>query len=659
MSFSGGGTTDGGVSRRRLLFLGAAGTLGVVFARMLDPVFRNKDVSAPATPDPHAHGDPTAEGTPAANDASTVETQVAGLVTRRWSDPQTWQGKLPGPGDVAKIDSAVLLDMNPSVGGLVIGPAGSLTFDPGNDRTLTSKGNVIVRGRLVMRPKNSGVLHKIRITGSNESAFKGGGAVPVNSDTGLWVVGHGVLDIAGTAKRGWARAAGSVAKGAKSIALASTPSGWRVGDEVAIAPTSAPSNRHHAEYDYATIKSISGKKITLSKPTRYVHPRVSVGLGKAYSAEVLNLTRNVQVEGKSGGRVHIFINSGKKQSLRFFAARYVGARKGSKGVLGRYGVHFHMVGNASRGSLVEGAVVRDAGHHAFVAHASHGVTFRDCVSHNTMDEAYWWDPGAGNATRDVLYDRCVASLVHTNDNEFRLAGFWLGHGEGNRAIGCVATGIDGQKNAAGFSWPENPGPRTDGTVWGFKDCVAHNNKVNGIFVWQNNNGKSVISDFVAYHNGRSGIEHGAYKNNYVFKDSILYGNGQAGAFVHAVSGGEIPLVFSKVLFDAAGRSSYAIIFERHTAPPGQPTEVTGCTFKGYTKAAFGFVAESAKIPDTVDVVGCTYAANEFWLESAIDPASVIRVQDPKHGALALRRKDQPGVYTPDWNASVTPIAKFA
>ena len=42
--------------------------------------------------------------------------------------------------------------------------------------------------------------------------------------------------------------------------------------------------------------------------------------------------------------------------------------------------------------------------------------------------------------------------------------------------------------------------------------LSHNNKVNGIFVWQNNPGKSVIDRFVAYHNGKAGIEHGAYKN---------------------------------------------------------------------------------------------------------------------------------------------------
>jgi hypothetical protein len=276
-----------------------------------------------------------------------------------------------------------------------------------------------------------------------------------------------------------------------------------------------------------------------------------------------------------------------------------------------------------------------------------------------MDEAYWWDPGAGNATRDVLYDRCVASLVHTNASDFRLAGFWLGHGEGNRARDCVAVGVEGSKSSSGFTWPEHPGTKGDGTVWGFSDCVAHNNKVNGIFVWQNNSGKSVIDDFVAYHNGRSGIEHGAYKNNYFYRDSILYANGEAGAFVHAVSGGEVPLGFHNVLFDGAGRNGYAIIFERHTAPPGRPTQITDSTFRGYTKAAFGFIAESAKNPDTVDVVDCTYAGNEFWLDAAIDPDSLIRVQDPTHGALALRRKDQPGVYNAKWNASVTPISKFA
>jgi hypothetical protein len=147
---------------------------------------------------------------------------------------------------------------------------------------------------------------------------------------------------------------------------------------------------------------------------------------------------------------------------------------------------------------------------------------------------------------------------------------------------------------------------------------------------------------------------------YQYKNSTLYGNGFAGAHVHAVSGDVAALTFANVVFDGLGKNQHAIVFERHVASPNRPTKVTDCTFKGYTKAAFGFLEEKGKSPDTVDVVGCSFAANEFWLSNQIDPASLIRVQDAKLGTIALRRFDQlPGTYNAKWNARVTPIGKFA
>src|SRR3989338_10373715 len=69
-----------------------------------------------------------------------------------------------------------------------------------------------------------------------------------------------------------------------------------------------------------------------------------------------------------------------------------GEGRGSDFVLGRYALHFHMSGENNRGVVVEGVVARDIGSHAFVPHASHGITFRDTLSYNTAETPYWWDP---------------------------------------------------------------------------------------------------------------------------------------------------------------------------------------------------------------------------------------------------------------------------
>jgi hypothetical protein len=491
----------------------------------------------------------------------------------------------------------------------------------------------------------------------------------LDSDVGLWVVDGGILDTVGSSKRAWTRASGSIARGATSIALEADPTGWRVGDEVAITPTLAPTTSgHHAAYDLATIRSISGRTIRLSSATRYTHPRVTVASGRQYGAEVLNLTRNVRIEGMPGGRVHIFIHAEKQQSIRSVAIRYVGPRHGPGrgGVLGRYGLHFHIVGSATRGSLVEGVVVRDTGNHSFVPHASDGVTFRECIAHNVMEEAFWWDPGQGNGSVGVVYDRCVASLVHADPDSraSRLAGFWLGHGTVNRAVGCISVGVSGGTHASGFIWPESP---TSGRlvdehgVWRFDGNVAHNNKSDGIFVWQNNNGPTLVENFVAYHNGAFGIEHGAYKNSYRYHDSVLYGNKAAAVVLHAVAGAGAPsLELRNVTCDGAGLSDYLILFKRHPQPAGRPTAIRGCTFRGYRRSALGLTDSTpGRGPDVVDLVDCRFYGNEMWLADGLLVATLIRVQDSSNGTLAVRRSDQSGTYRPEWNARVTPISGFA
>jgi hypothetical protein len=288
---------------------------------------------------------------------------------------------------------------------------------------------------------------------------------------------------------------------------------------------------------------------------------------------------------------------------------------------------------------------------------SHGITFTDCISHNTFEEAYWFDPkrGAGKRrapdTHDVLYDRCVASLVRT-DPPFRaqLSGYFLGAGTGNAARNCVAVGVRGRKTSSGFFWPK----RSEGGPWIFEDCLAHNTAADGIFAYQNESSAHVISRFIAYHNTRVGIEHGAYKNRYLYEDSTLYGNLEAAVVIHALSDPSPHIRMNRLLCDGAGLSDHAVVMTRHFID-GEPVEINGCTFRGYNKAAFACTYNGNPIADRATVTDCTFEANQFWLESGIHPETEIRVHDPLLGNIMLRRWDQPGVLQPEWNASVSPI----
>ena len=197
----------------------------------------------------------------------------------------------------------------------------------------------------------------------------------LDSDVGLWVVDDGSMDLAGAARLPWTLAVGDVPAGVDAIEVRDDPAGWQVGDEIVLTPTTPPTTEGHAEaYDVRTIASIDGRTIGLADPVTHDHPAIASARETFPPAEVLNLTRNVQIEGTPEGRAHVFIRSNSPQSIRHVQIRHVGPRRpaadATEPVLGRYGLHFHMSHEGSRGSLVEGVVVRECGNHAFVPHMS-------------------------------------------------------------------------------------------------------------------------------------------------------------------------------------------------------------------------------------------------------------------------------------------------
>ena len=367
--------------------------------------------------------------------------------------------------------------------------------------------NVVVEGTLRMRPGST-----LRFVNVNESAFVGGGMDPLASDVGLWVMGEGVLDAQGTPKAAWNRTGWD-------------PS-WHQGDEVLLAPWSLGDSGGFAPYHGGSVPR--------------AHPSVP-------ATEVLNLARDVVIEGAPGGRSHVFVRSMKPQTIRHVLVRHVGPRKGGMKVAGRWGLHFHHMHEHARGSVVEGVVVRDSGSHAFVAHLSHGITFRDCIAYNVQEDAYWWDPRThdlpktsppDNFTNDTTYERCVAALVLPGDDPGgqRLCGFNLGQGTvalSNRAVGCLAVGVLGGKSSSGFAWVED----TQGEPWSMVDNVSHNNVAHGLFTWQNlsMDRLHVFERFTAYRNGNAGMALGAYEGNWVSRDALLVENQSSGILQHARS----------------------------------------------------------------------------------------------------------------------------
>lgn len=643
------------LSRRRFLVLGGAVAGGSLLVIWL----REALSTGPGTSG--SQGNRSNVATTAGSPGSTTA-PADGL--QKWSDAATWADGVPTPGSVVSVDKPIVLDIDAQVAGLTITATGSVTFDPATSRTLVSSGNVVVRGRLVLKPAAADLTHTITFAGVDERIFAGDGMEPLDTDVGLWIMDNGTVDLAGTPKLAWTRAGSALTAGTTEIELQDEPAGWRSGDELVITPTGLSRGETSGDgFETAAVESVSGRTVRLHRALRRDHPTVDAGGMRTMTAEVLNVTRNVRIEGSPKGRAHIMVHSARPQSIRQAALRYLGPRQPgdefTQGVLGRYALHFHLCEDGSRGSVVEATVVRDAGNHAFVPHTSHGVTFRDCISFDTYDEPYWWDQApntrtAGPPTDDTAYVNCVAALVRVDPpfRGYRLSGFVLGRGRGNVARGCVAVGVQGSGDASGFHWPEG----SQG-VWTFADCVAHNN-VNGIFTWQNTSDVHTIADFVAYHNHESGISHGAYGNPYLYRDVILHGNAAGAVRVHAVSRDD-GLRFVNLICDGAGQSDYLVVAAKHVFDGAVPSRFTGCRFTGARKAAFGLTyegADGAGAADLMEITGCTFTGNEFWLADDINPGTELRVRDRTHGSLLVRRSDQPGELNVAWNGRVTAVS---
>src|SRR5438552_11940194 len=100
------------------------------------------------------------------------------------------------------------------------------------------------------------------------------------------------------------------------------------------------------------IRAIDGTRLTLSAPLEHEH--LGTGL---YRGEIANLSRNVIVESAEPKkeRGHTMYHRHSAGSISYAEFRHLG----KEGVLGRYSLHYHLVGDTMRGSSFVGASIWD------------------------------------------------------------------------------------------------------------------------------------------------------------------------------------------------------------------------------------------------------------------------------------------------------------
>ena len=193
----------------------------------------------------------------------------------------------------------------------------------------------------------------------------------------------------------------------------------------------------------------------------------------------------------------------------------------------------------------------------------------------------------------------------------------MGAGSGNVCVDSVATGVQGGKDSSGFQWPEQTNNNIGGNVWTFDGCIAHNNKAHGIFTWQNDNSVHPVKNFVAYGNGDSGIDHGAYVNRYHYEGMTLTDNGSFCIQSHALGKGDESIIFEDIT------ATEPLMIGRHTLEGG-PVIYKNCKFPSV------LVDEGNKLPSTQRFENCGVTPDDFDMVSI---ASGTRLEILEGGAL--------------------------
>lgn len=649
-----------------------------------------------------ATSSPTATSTPVPTPAPTVGTCLP------WSSPAAWpMGRAPTLADAVTIQAgrSVCLDALDNVAGSLV-VEGELTKVGGDPVMLTVAGNLHCRGAGTVRiPNGNNARTVIQFNVNSEAQFVGRGDVVLASDVGLWATNGCRLDVNGQPKTAWTRLGNQAAAGATIVTVLAATN-WQIGDELVVMPSGPASvtgetwSPHATAFDEVRIAAIAGLTVTLDRPLTYAHPSAQVRPGVWYAAEVANLTRTVEIRGRPGEcatarvpacralRSHVWVMNDRPVAhrLSYVSLRWLGPQQCDRGPceirgqnnliedLGRYPAHFHKNGDNSRGTLIEGVVVRDFGAHAIVPHDSHGITVRDVVMYDGYGDGLWWDNyGTMPDPRpveprdlQVLHTLAAAIKFIPIFRGFTLTGFFVGRQTGNIYRDNAAVGILGNGTCSGFEWPEFSHAVAD-----FMGAnVAHNTNCTGLFAWQNDELRHVIEGFVAFHNRWAGILHGAYVNLYEYRNVTLYANGDgspAGSNVelHAQShpnreadGGGSQQIWVNVYMDAAGRP-WNVRTDAHAVAGAQPVLFFGGTMTGASRANINLTATptvSGSFQDWIRVVGVAMAGVRYWVNDNVHADSRIVDDDLR---VTVWRRDQAarcpnGVPRPDWNAWVCP-----
>jgi cell surface hyaluronidase len=446
----------------------------------------------PSDGEPVPDQEPTPDGeTPDGETPETPDPEIeATATTVKWSDPSSWGSRgLPKAGENVEIPkgTAMLLDVSPpELKGLVVN--GALVF-ANTDINLTAEW-IMVHGRLELgvplQPYTSKAV--ITLTGADEDVLSMGMGGRV-----LGVMDGGTLVMVGQKRISWTKLNATANKGDRTITLAKTVD-WQAGDSIVIASTDFA-------YDQAEtfkIQSISGTTVTLDKPLQYMHyGGVQTYNGKRVDqrAEVGLLTRNIVIQGrmasaadKFGG--HVMVMTGGRAFVN--SAEFV--NMGQENKMGRYPIHWHMMGDSSRGQYVRNSSIYNSFNRCVTIHGSNGVKVQNNVAYNIPGHCFFLEDGAEidnliehNLAMKINEPASGKNLLPSDVGFLGPAAYWITHPK-NIVRNNVAAGSQG--TGFWYAFPEHPtGPSANTAIFNrytplgeSKNNVAHSNNDDGFHI---------------------------------------------------------------------------------------------------------------------------------------------------------------------------------
>ena len=339
---------------------------------------------------------------PAVGTAAATEGAVYEYVDL-WSSCTTWGGApctIPGldtTGESVWIQPGqrIMLDCDVDIYMLVV--QGTLEFDR-KDINLDARYVFVMDGRFTVGTEQAPFLQKAVITlhgGPVSTEIPVYGAKTLSCRfCSLDLHGKPVLD-----GRTHVKLAQTAPAGASELLL-QEPIGWDPGSEIVVTSTAA--NGTLEEFDMLIIDSVTnnGLRIVLKTALKYEHlgetMRFDGGHSADFRANVALLSRNVVVQGdpssmldKHGG--HIMLHSRSHASIldrsqgESLTARIEDIEvrySGQMGRLGRYSIHFHMIG-AVRNSYVRRCSIHHTYNRAVAIHGVHYLRVQDNVAFET------------------------------------------------------------------------------------------------------------------------------------------------------------------------------------------------------------------------------------------------------------------------------------